>query len=64
MKMLKIPEQTDMTNMFYNVSKGHISKIGYKSFRGLIQMLKRANASCLYYNYSTEIRFKLPIKWK
>jgi hypothetical protein len=55
-------EITEVINMFPS-SRGVLSKVSYRSFRGLIKELKRANTNCRKHGFTTEIRIKLPLNW-
>ena len=56
-------EIANMTNLYAD-DKQHLNRIGYKSFRGLVAVLKRVNKSCLKIGYKTEIRIVFPMKWR
>lgn len=46
-------------------AKGELRGVGYKSFAGLVAMLKRVNKNCLKTGMRTELRIKLPLqRWK
>lgn len=50
------------TSNTYFDRKGSIKIVGYKSLRGLIAVLKRANRNALKLGVQTELTIKLPIK--
>lgn len=39
-----------------------MKKLGYKTEKGLLAMIKKINQSCIKLGYETEICIKLPIK--
>lgn len=45
-------------------SKGRTKRFGYKSLRGLFQVLKRANKNLLKHNAKMQYQIILPIKEK
>lgn len=45
-------------------AKGRTKRLGYKSFRGLVQVLKRANRNLLKHNSKMQYQIILPIKEK
>lgn len=50
-----------MTNFYLN-RKGQMVKLGYKTEKGLLSMIKKINQSCIKLGYETEISIRLPIK--
>lgn len=58
-------ERTELETLFQNVyigSKGGINKIGYKTEKGLLSLIKKVNKSCLKYGYRTELVLQFPVK--
>ena len=49
-------------NIMFN-SKGNISVIGYKTFRGMVAMLKKANKNCKKHNVIMKYEIQLPLKY-
>ena len=56
-------EATEIVN-FYPSAKGELKKISFKTFKGLVSELERANKNCKKYKLKTEIRIMLPIRGK
>ncbi len=54
-------EASELVNMY--PVKGALKSVYFKTFRGMIQELRRVNKNCKKYKTQTEIRFILPIKW-
>ena len=54
-------EVQDLVNIY--IENRNIKLVGYKTFRGMIGLLKKINKSCKKIGYVTEIRIRLPIKW-
>jgi len=52
---------TDLVNLYPN-SKRELVKINFKTFRGLISELRKANKNCKKYKCQTEIRILLPLR--
>jgi len=56
-------EVSELVNL-YPSAKGELKKISFKTFKGLISELERANKNCKKYKMKTEIRIMLPIRGK
>ena len=56
-------EENDIVNVFPDF-KRELHTIEYKTFRGMVAMLKKANKNCQRLNFQTNIVIRLPIrKW-
>jgi len=50
-----------MKNLYFN-NKGEITKIGYKTERGLITAIKKMNKQCIKWGTQSELDIILPVK--
>jgi hypothetical protein len=57
------PQLSELVNL-YPLSGGELKKIGFKTFKGLVSELDRANKNCKKYKCQIEIRIMLPVKGK
>lgn len=56
-------EATEIVNL-YPLSKGQLKKISFKTFKGFVSELDRANKNCKKHKCQTEIRIMLPVRGK
>ena len=53
-------ESIECKNIYPN-SKGELKQLGYKSFSGLVRVLRTINKNCKKLDFHTEITIKFPI---